>query len=432
MRILFSIASFALLAGTASAQQYSHEKNTYRYGGTYSKVQTNSATSCAALCSRESVCRSWSFQRATRGLGPATCELKAVVGKSVKNPLMTSGINPLLARQGQNSVRSAPVQHNGTLLGGVTGTPARTVIRNQNVRSLPAAPRPLAPTQTFRPAPTPAPAPVIQAPVVQPAPIVRRAAPAPRPALPAAPRPAPVVQAPVVQPAPIVRRAAPAPRPPAPPVTSRTSTLPPPPGVANERIQVPVTQGDLPDGAVFRTAPPPQISFAPPAALPAPAGTIVSSPPVAPNFPSVTTPPTPAPVPSATRETITLPKSTRTKSEPKLLNTVPAGSVPAAAPNPNKPYENLGSSEFPDFSVNNNTVLTPDQYEAQIAAEAAAASKAVNEPTSLVQEGDQLFETLDSVNLDGTDLATDVGAPLAPPNQRRPGSTGSTARGGGS
>ncbi len=217
-------------------------------------------------------------------------------------------------------------------------------------------------------------------------------------------------------------------------MTSRTSTLPPPPpGVANERIQVPVTQGDLPDGAVFRTAPPPQISFAPPTALPAPAGTVVSSPPVTPSFPSVTTPPpAPAPVPSATRETITLPKSTRTKSEPKLLNTVPAGSVPTAAPNPNKPYENLGSSEFPDFSVNNNTVLTPDQYEAQIAAEAAAASAAVNEPTSQMPEGDQLFETLDSVNLGGNDLATDVGAPLAPPNQRRPGSSGSTARGGGS
>lgn len=459
MRILVSIASLAFLAGTATAQQYSNEAGTYRYGGTYSKVQSSSASSCAALCAQERVCRAWSFQRATRGLGSATCELKAVVGKAVKNPLMTSGINPLIASQGQaRAPQVAPVRQAGTLLGAPQQSPVRTVIRNNPVRSLPQAPRPLTPVQTFTPPPQPAPAP---------APVIRRApspvfTPAPLPAAPTrtfTPPPPRAAPAPVISRAPAPVIAAPAPAPtitaapvvptrPAPVVTRQpaaTRPLPPPPApiiqaaprsqAPDERIQVPVTQGQLPPGAVLRDGPLPTISFAPPGALPPlPAGSTVPS-----AAPVVTSPvarvqaPVPAPViparpaapvAPAVRETITLPKSSKTQTKSKLLNTVPAGSVPPPPVDPNKPYQNLGSREFPEFSVNNNTVLTPDQYEAELAAEVEASTNA---------ENDQLFETLDSVDLGGGDLANDLGQPLAPPNERRiPGSPGSVAAGGGS
>lgn len=413
MRVLLSIACLALITGTASAQQYTHETGTYRYGGTYSKIQTNSAASCAALCAQESVCRSWSFQRATKGFGSATCELKAIVGNAVKNPLMISGINPVIARQAQTGVgpvATAPVRQPEALLGAAQSSPSSTIVRNTVPRALPAAPRPLPPVQNSRPAPLPAP-------VVQAAP-ARPIAPAPR-IIPAAPA-VPATPAPVVIKQPVARpQITPA------PVTAAA------PSVPREPINAPVTEGQLPQGAVLVQTPPPTVSFAPPTALPpvaagsavaAPASTVSTAPPPPPQpaqVPSVgaITPVAPTPAPAVVPtvpETVTFPKRSEPKpTASKLLNTVPAGSVPPAPVAKNKPYQNLSQNKFPRYSVNNITVLTPDQYAQGQATEAAAQD-----------ENDQLFETLESVELGDTDLAADIGDPLPPRNERGPGAPG--------
>lgn len=352
MRMLLSLASFALIAGTAAAQQYSHEPNTYRYGATYKIANANSPSSCANLCASDRVCRSWSFQRATQGLGSASCELKAVVGKAVKNPLMTSGINPRLASVGQ--ARGISPSTSGTLLGAPATRAPVNVIRNNTVT---AAPRPL------RPAP---------------APIIRQA-------------PAPVRSAPAP-----VRRVVPAPAQPqlrsgefispvAPPPASVQRTLPPPPQIAapvrsvpslppaapsNQRVNVPVTQGELPEGAILREAPPPQVSFDPVDSLPAP--------------------------------TPTRPVPTRPVPPP------PATAIPQPSAAPTTPYNNLAGRKFPEFSVNNDNALTPEELE---------------ETQEVLEE--QASDIVEDLDLDdkGSDIASDIGQPVPP--QRRPGGGGS-------
>ena len=371
MRIFISIATFAVIASGASAQQtYSNEPNTYRYGGTYKTVNASTPNSCASLCGQEQVCLAWSYQRQTRGFGGARCELKSTIGRAVNNPLMISGISPQLSSQGQAAQRSP--QSTGTLLGGPSTQAPQTFIRNSSTSTPLSAPRALtpAPAPVQRPAPppvqtftSPQPAPTIRA-IPQPAPLQNIAPPPP----PAAVRPA----QPNLQPGEFV-----SPVPPAP--VGRT--LPPPPtspplAAQPPRIQVPVTQGDLPPGSVLRNAPPPQISFAPPEATPLPA-----------------TPPVPvAPAPVQSPETITLPRSSKsTQRAPRQLQTVPAGSIPAPVATPATPYNNLRNQTVPSFSVNNDTVPTPEELE--------AADKASR-------------EIIEKVELDSVDLAEDVGQPI--------------------
>ena len=115
------------------------------------------------------------------------------------------------------------------------------------------------------------------------------------------------------------------------------------------------------------------------------------------------TPPPPA-APKTPTETVTLPRATKVEKQPVTLNTVPAGSVPAPQATANQPYNNLRNRSFPDFSVNKQRALTPEELAAQ-----QAESK-----------------TIEKVDLDGIDLANDIGQPVDP-NRRTP----PVARGGG-
>lgn len=454
MRTFVSFATFALFASAAAAQQpYSNEPNTYRYGGTYKTVNASTANSCSSLCGQEQTCQAWSFQRPTRGYGGAKCELKSTIGRAVNNPLMISGINPRIAAQGQSAPRTV-VSSDNILLGAPTTRQPATVVRNATASApVPLAPAPVtrAPitrvpvtrAPIVRAAPPPAPAPIIRAtptppPVRQftpaplppaPAPIVRAVpsqVPAPTPAPIQTLRPAPIESIPAVpiQPLPQVpaQTAAPAPvrsvttqpvlqpgefssplgpvatsvpsRVPAPvpapivraPVVPTPAPIAPPP--SQQRIDVPVTQSELPPGSVLRESPPPQISFRPLDAVPAPAPAPVPTPSIAP-------PPVPAavsPPPARQPEFITLPRS-KDKKTPSAtqLTTVPAGSIPPPVATEATPYNNLRNRAVPNFSVNNDTVLTPEQFEAQ---------------------EKQAREIIESVDIDSVDIANDVGQPL--------------------
>ena len=370
MRTFISIATFAVIASGASAQQtYSNEPNTYRYGGTYKTVNASTPNSCASLCGQEQVCLAWSYQRQTRGLGGARCELKSTIGRSVNNPLMVSGVSPQLSSQGQ-AVQRSP-QSTGTLLGGPGTRAPQTFIRNSNASTRLTAPKALtpAPAPVQRPVPPqvqtfipPQPAPAIRA-IPQPSPLQNIAPPPPATVRPVQPNVQSGEFRTPVAPAPVGR------------------TLPPPPTSPpltpeRPRIQVPVTQGDLPPGSVLRNAPPPQISFSPPEATPLPA----------------IPPGAVAPTPVRSPETITLPRSSKsTQRAPRQLKTVPAGTIPAPVATPATPYNNLRNQKVPSFSVNNDTVPTPEELE--------AADKASR-------------EIIEKVELDSVDLAEDVGQPI--------------------
>ncbi len=355
MRIFISLATLALITSGVSAQQpYSNEPNTYRYGGTYKTVNASTADSCASLCGQEQTCLAWSYQRQTRGFGGSHCELKSTIGRAVNNPLMISGISPQLSSQGQASRRS--LRSAGTLLGGPNARAPETFIRNSTASTRITTPPPLAP------------APSIQR--RTPAQVQTFVSPEPAPTIRATPRPAPIGSI-APPPTPV--------RPIQPDLRSEEfvgPVTPPPvrqaPPSSRERIQVPVTQGDLPPGSILRDAPPPQISFSPPEATPLPAR------------PSPTATPTP--------ETITLPRSSKpVRPAPKQLQTVPAETIPSPAATPATPYNNLRNRKVPDFSVNNDTITTPEDLE--------AADKAAR-------------EIIEKVDIDSVDLAEDVGQPI--------------------
>jgi|GEM_PF-4438658 len=437
MRYLLSLASFALIASTAAAQsqsqgQYSHEQNTYRTGTPYQTVSIGSVTSCAALCGQDQTCKAWSFQRRT-ALGPASCELKANIGRAEANPLMVSGINPRIASEGQASVQRR-IPSVDTLLGGPTTRPVPTastgtipaprapftIIRNNTANS-----RPVAPTRP--PAPIAPIAPIASDRQLPPPPQIRQVVPPPPPAA-----PAPIVnRAPVaIAPPPsagAVRQAiTPAPQPPrleqlAPSSSSNpisilqagefntpTASTPPP---AQPRINVPVTQGNIPEGAILRDAPPPQISFTPLATAPLNqsqetlANQIQSAPPTGTAGQTVQ-----APAPAITQELGTFPRRTptATRPAPKPINTAPAGSIPPPPVTPETPYNQLRDNAFPAYSVNKSTALTPEELAAEQAAEEA-------------REKAKVIEKLD---LEGNDLASDVGAPVSQGRTQRRRPTG--------
>lgn len=415
MRTLLSLASLALIASAASAQsEYSNEPNTYRYGATYNTVGAASAASCAAICAQDRVCKAWSFQKSTRALGPAKCELQGTIGPAVNNPLMISGINPLIASQGQ-----ATVQRRIPAVNTLRGAPVN-VVRNSTASSLPAAPRAL----IARPNPTPQPLPQARQRFTPPPPApIQSAAPRQQPAAPLQPSriatPGPAFVAPATPTLPTRNVSAPPPRPPAPII--QAAPPPPPPAApiiqsaptptAPARINVPVTQGTLPPNAIIRDTAPPQVSFTPLGRAPVnnnvqPA---VPAPPPVPRPTSAGTQVTSAPVTATTRpttETATYPRRTQQsqRAAPKPITTAPAGSIPPPAVTEATPYNRLINQERPSFSVNKSTALTPEELALEQAA-AEAAEKAAASKAPVI---------IDKINLDGGDLASEVGAPLGP------------------
>lgn len=103
-----------------------HERNTYRFGATYSVTDAVSALACEAACDDEMSCKAWSFVD-MYGASPARCELKRGQGKKEENLLATSGIATKLkeAALGETVAPAvAPVAEPGQLQGGVTPAPA--------------------------------------------------------------------------------------------------------------------------------------------------------------------------------------------------------------------------------------------------------------------------------------------------------------------
>lgn len=317
MRALFTLAALALALSGADAQTYSHEPNTYRHGGTYAVVGANSAESCARQCDRDQICLAWSFQRATRDLGNARCELKQTTGRAQTNPLMISGISPRLSAQGQ----ATQIRRPSGLLGAPT-RPANNIIR-QNV-----APAPLS-TPAGRTVITP------------------RPAPAPRPA----PTPAP---APTFTPAPI--QAAPVQTPPQP------VAPPTPPATTQDRINVPVTQEPLPPGAILRETPPPTISFAP----------LTDQP----------------PVPATDQQTLV-----------NQIRQAPPATRPVTPLRTQRPNRKPETQTYPIYSVNRDVAQTPDE---------------------LAEEQTYSETIIENLELDGEDLAADIGQPVIRDRNGRP------------
>lgn len=103
----------------------SHEPNTYRFGATYSVVDTNSALACETACDEDASCKAWSHVD-SYGASPARCELKRGQGRREENPLATSGVATKLktATLGETQVPApVPVADPDQLSGGLTPEP---------------------------------------------------------------------------------------------------------------------------------------------------------------------------------------------------------------------------------------------------------------------------------------------------------------------
>jgi len=128
----FSVPPIAPLEATGAMHDAaytappSHEPNTYRFGATYSVVDTATALICETACDGDASCKAWSFVDAY-GASPARCELKAGQGRKEENPLATSGVATKLktATLGETQAPAAvTVADPGQLSGGVTPEPA--------------------------------------------------------------------------------------------------------------------------------------------------------------------------------------------------------------------------------------------------------------------------------------------------------------------
>ena len=109
------------------------EPNTYRYGGTYTVVKSQSAAQCSATCGKDSRCKAWSFvdlpgASATQN----ACELKSAIGKTEPNPTSVSGISPRLEKAYQPS----PYHSTSRLLG--ASAPSAPSIRRTQAAANPA------------------------------------------------------------------------------------------------------------------------------------------------------------------------------------------------------------------------------------------------------------------------------------------------------
>lgn len=104
----------------------SHEPNIYRFGATYSVVDTASALACETACDEDVSCKAWSYVD-TYGASPARCELKRGQGRKEENPLATSGVANRLKTAILGDMPEpapAPQIDPGQLSGGLTPAPA--------------------------------------------------------------------------------------------------------------------------------------------------------------------------------------------------------------------------------------------------------------------------------------------------------------------
>jgi len=107
MRVTATFMAIAVFAAPAFAEKEAtgpvYEPNTYRFGGTYSVVSSQSPTQCATACGRDTNCLAWSFLDLPGASIQNSCELKTSLGKSEVNPSATSGISPKIEQNFQPS-----------------------------------------------------------------------------------------------------------------------------------------------------------------------------------------------------------------------------------------------------------------------------------------------------------------------------------------
>ena len=133
MRVTAILLAAALFAAPAFADKKEkkgpvYEPNTYRFGGTYSVLESRSASQCSATCGRDGRCLAWSFVDLPGASGQNSCELKSTLGKSETNPTSVSGISPRIEKKYQPS----PYRDPSTLLGARTQVPTTTTRRAQS------------------------------------------------------------------------------------------------------------------------------------------------------------------------------------------------------------------------------------------------------------------------------------------------------------
>ena len=128
MRVTAIVLAAVIFAAPAFADKKKttgpvFEPNTYRFGGTYSVLDSRSASQCSSTCGQDSRCLAWSFVDTPGAARKNSCELKSTIGRSENNPTATSGLSPRIEKRYQPS----PYRDASTLLGAqVTPKPAMT------------------------------------------------------------------------------------------------------------------------------------------------------------------------------------------------------------------------------------------------------------------------------------------------------------------
>ena len=116
----FILAGFAVLAAPAFAEELEgaaepktpmemiasgYQPDTYRFGGTYAVLNSETFSDCQSKCNADNDCSAWSFTSATQ-TSLARCELKFSLGNGEFRPGTVSGFNPrafgLVARVEKN------------------------------------------------------------------------------------------------------------------------------------------------------------------------------------------------------------------------------------------------------------------------------------------------------------------------------------------
>lgn len=95
--VLFAAMAFAapaLAEKPAPETKVTFEADTYRYGDLYRSDRGTSVEACAAMCSSDTACASWTLTPATFRLGPR-CELKRTPGATSHRPGAISGMSEL-------------------------------------------------------------------------------------------------------------------------------------------------------------------------------------------------------------------------------------------------------------------------------------------------------------------------------------------------
>ena len=102
MRVSAALMAAAIFVAPAFAETEAKgpvfEPNTYRFGGTYTVVSSQSPSQCSTACGRDSNCLAWSFVDLPGGSAQNACELKSTLGKAEENPSAISGISPQVER----------------------------------------------------------------------------------------------------------------------------------------------------------------------------------------------------------------------------------------------------------------------------------------------------------------------------------------------